>query len=328
MSPRTQTALVSLIVGILMLAVKGTAYLITHSSAVLSDALESVIHMAGIVMALYSVILSARPADESHPYGHGKVEFFSAGIEGALITVAAIAIIFEATRSIIFGKELQELNMGIGLTLFASVANLAVGLFIIRRGKQTSSITLIANGKHILTDSYTSFGVVAGLGLVVLTGIEVLDPLVAILVALNILYSGYKLVRTSIGGLMDEADHETLLNVVKIVGEERKAEWISLHYLRVLRSGEVNHIDFHLTIPFYWSVEQGHRFQQQVCDRMIERLADKARVLIHLDPCTPEYCHACRVNPCSERKAKFLRDLSWDVSALTGKPPVFDPDET
>jgi cation diffusion facilitator family transporter len=208
------------------------------------------------------------------------------------------------------------------------VVNLGVGSFIIRRGKETSSITLIANGKHILTDSYTSFGVVAGLGLVLLTGVEMLDPLVAIVIALNILYSGYRLVRTSIGGLMDEADRETLMSVVRVMGEERKAEWISIHYLRVLRSGELHHIDFHLTIPFYWSVEQGHRFQQQVCDRIVSRMSIKARVLIHLDPCTTDYCRVCRVAPCSERKSQFSKELPWDVSALTGKPPVFDPDES
>jgi len=327
LSLRKQAVFLSLGVGAGMLALKITAYRLTNSAAIFSDALESVIHIAGIVMAVYSVMVSARPADESHPYGHGKIEFFSAGIEGALITVAAIAIMVDAVRGLIFGKELVELGTGIALTVVASFVNLGLGTFLIRRGKETSSLTLVANGKHILSDSYTSFGVVIGLALVLLTGVGELDQFVAIIVAANILRSGYKLVRTSIGGLMDESDKETLERVVRVVKERRTPEWINIHHLRVLRSGELQHIDFHLTIPFYWSVEQGHRFQQKVCAEVISGLSNKASVLIHLDPCTPAYCHLCRVHPCTERKEPFKRGLEWSISELTGKAPMVDPDE-
>jgi cation diffusion facilitator family transporter len=325
---RKQAALISLAAGVVMLGVKTVAYLLTNSTAVLSDVLESIIHLGAISMALYSVIVSARPADESHPYGHGKVEFISAGIEGTLIVIAAVAIVLESVRALTVGTELQELNMGMLLILFASVINLFLGLFLVRRGKSTASLTLIADGKHILTDSVTSFGVIAGLAAVQLTGIESLDPIVAVLVAVNILVAGYRLVRTSVGGLMDESDGGTLARLLAIVREKKTPEWISVHHLRVMRSGDFHNVDFHLTIPFYWSLEHAHRFQHDVCRDIKASLDDRAHVLIHLDPCTREYCRLCAVHPCAERKEPCRQQLQWTLMELTGKPPLFDPDES
>jgi len=325
---RRRTALVSFLVGIVMLGVKGTAYLLTHSSAILSDALESVIHVAATGMALYSVIVSSRPPDPSHPYGHGKVEFISAGIEGGLITLAAFVIIRESISAIITGRVLLDLDTGVLLTLFAAVVSLLLGRFLIRRGRETSSLTLIADGKHVLTDSYTSFGVIAGLLLVRFTGIELIDPLVAIVVAANILISGYKLVRISIGGLMDESDRETIESTAGLIREIRSAEWISVHNLRVMRSGDFFNIDFHLTIPFYWSVRQGHDFETGVRNGIVGRMGGRANALVHLDPCTPLYCRLCRVSPCHARKQEHGADLQWSVAELTGDAPVYDPEES
>lgn len=304
-----------------MLALKMSAYFITHSAAILSDALESIVHVAATSMAFYSVILSERPADESHPYGHGKIEFFSAGIEGGLIVVAAVAILYEATRSIVVGQELARLDAGMLLTLGASVVNLALGWFLIRRGKMTGSLTLIADGKHVLTDSWTSFGVVAGLLLVRLTGITLFDPLVAIAVGLNILISGYQLMRVSIGGLMDESDQQTLARVVEIMNRHRTPEWINIHHLRVMRSGQLHHVDFHLTIPYYWNVQQAHAFQQLIEQQLADGLNDQASVLIHLDPCVPSCCRFCAISSCPVRSSPFEAPPKWEVDALVGKPP-------
>lgn len=315
------SALISLIVGFAMLAMKTTAYFITHSAAIFSDAIESVVHVAATAMAFYSVILSARPADESHPYGHGKVEFFSAGIEGALIVLAAVAIIYEAIRGMIFGRELAQLDTGMIIILVASVVNLVLGWYLIRQGKATGSLTLVADGKHVLTDSWTSFGVVAGLVLVLMTDIQILDPIVAIIVALNILVSGYQLMRVSVGGLMDESDQETLDRVVEVVNESRTSEWITTHHLRVRRSGALHHIDFHLTIPFYWDIEHGHAFQHDVEKKIVASLQNHAQVLIHLDPCTPSCCSMCSVDSCPKRSSAFTAPPAWDVPALIGKPP-------
>jgi cation diffusion facilitator family transporter len=318
---KKQAALISLVVGLLMLVMKTTAYFITHSAAIFSDAIESVVHVAATSMAFSSVILSARPADESHPYGHGKIEFFSAGIEGGLIVIAAVAIIYEAVRGIIFGRELAALDTGMLLTFAASVINLVLGWFLIKRGNATNSLTLVADGKHVLTDSWTSFGVVAGLLLVKFTGVHILDPLVAIAVALNILVSGYQLMRVSVGGLMDESDKDTLTRVGEIVNKIRTPEWITMHHLRVMRSGQMHHVDFHLTVPFYWNVEKAHAFEHSIEERLAAGLKDHARVLIHLDPCVPACCSMCNIDQCKERTGQFTSSPAWSVIALVGKPP-------
>ena len=325
---RKQAALISVVVGFSMLVLKTTAYFLTHSAAILSDALESIVHVFATSMAFYSIVVSARPADESHPYGHGKVEFFSAGLEGGFIVIAAIAILYAAVRDIIFGRELADLDVGMSLILVASLVNLLLGWFLVKRGKLTNSLTLVADGKHVLTDSYTSFGVVAGLGLVFLTGIKILDPLVAIAVAANILFSGYKLMRVSVGGLMDESDRKTLLRFGEIIMRVRAPEWINLHQLRIMRSGRMHNLDFHLIIPFYWSVREGHSFQGHVVRRIATELQDNATVLIHLDPCTEKYCPSCGVDSCRERKSPFEKQEDWTISTMIGDPPfVIDGDE-
>jgi cation diffusion facilitator family transporter len=325
---RKQAALISVAIGVLMLGIKTTAYLLTHSAAILSDALESIVHVFATSMALYSIVVSARPADESHPYGHGKVEFFSAGLEGGLIVVAAIAILYAAATDILFGWELAALDTGILLTLTASIVNLLLGWFLVRRGKETDSLTLVADGKHVLTDSYTSFGVVAGLGLVSFTGIKLFDPLVAILVAVNILVSGYRLMRVSVGGLMDEADKNTLVRIQEIVNRLRTPEWINMHHLRIMRSGRLHNLDFHLIIPFYWTVQEAHTFQGKVVKEINSELHNNASVLIHLDPCIERYCSSCEVEPCRERKTRFVRKNEWTIATMVGNPPfVIDGDE-
>jgi len=321
-SLRKQAALVSLLVGFAMLAIKTSAYFLTNSAAIFSDALESVVHIAATAMALYSVILSSRPPDDSHPYGHGKIEFVSAGIEGTLIVIAAVGIIYEAVHGLTTGRVLVELDVGIYLTLGASVINLALGWFLIKRGRATDSITLIADGKHVLTDSYTSFGVVAGLGLVKLTGFELLDPIVAIIVAANILRSGYELVRISIGGLMDESDAETLALIRDVVNKYRTPEWIDLHHLRVIRSGRMRHVNFHLAIPFYWNVARAHAFEKEITSQISESLGGGSQVLIHLDPCKPNLCRMCQVDPCLERKSQCDSGQHWTISKMVNGPAV------
>jgi len=325
---RKQAALISVLVGFGMLGLKTTAYFLTHSAAILSDALESIVHVFATSIAFYSIVVSSRPPDESHPYGHGKVEFFSAGLEGGLIVVAAIAILYAAVRDMIFGGELADLDTGMLLTLAASVVNLGLGWFLINRGKATDSLTLVADGKHVLTDSYTSFGVVAGLGIVYVTGIKILDPLVAMAVALNILFAGYKLMRVSVGGLMDESDRETLVRLREVVHRQRTPEWINLHHLRIMRSGRMHNLDFHLIIPFYWSVQEAHDFQGKVVKKIAGEFQDNATVLIHLDPCIEKYCPACSVEPCRERKEPFVRHEDWTISSMIGYPPfIIDGDE-
>jgi len=302
-----------------MLVMKSTAYFLTHSAAIFSDALESIVHVAATAMAMFSVFFSARPADRTHPYGHGKIEFFSAGFEGALIIFAAVAIAYQAATSLVLGPKLEKLDIGILFTIAASFVNLFLGNYLIRTGQQTTSLTLIADGKHVLTDSITSFGVVVGLGLVLLTGWSFLDPLVAIAVALNIIVSGIKLLRVSIRGLMDEADPGTLRKILSMILRERTPEWIDVHHLRAWQSGEIYHVDFHLTIPFYWKVDEAHEFQKKIVTTMERELGGGTQVLIHLDPCIPPACCTmCEVSRCAERQRQFVHRREWTVSTLTG----------
>jgi cation diffusion facilitator family transporter len=315
-------------IGAGMLIMKTSAYFLTHSAAIFSDALESVVHVIATAMAMYSVFLSARPADQSHPYGHGKVEFFSAGFEGALIMIAAIAIIYQAVSGLIRGPELQRLDLGILFTVAASFVNLFLGTYLIKTGKRTNSLTLIADGKHVLTDSITSFGVVAGLGLVLITGWVLLDPLVAIVIAANIIVSGFRLVRISVSGLMDEAHLETLQKILATILRHRTPEWIDVHHLRVWRSGEVHHVDFHLTIPFYWNIDYAHSFQKRILSKIANEFGSGTQVLIHLDPCIPPACCTmCLVSPCAERQRDFVTRRDWTVTTLTGAEayPVESP---
>lgn len=317
---RRRAIRISLGVGFLLLIIKFAAYWITGSSAILSDALESIVNVVASGFAAYSIYLSSKPADRSHPYGHGKIEFFSAGVEGALICVAALVIIAESIRSWMAGPELHALNYGILLVAVGAGVNLWLGWFLIRTGRRTESLALVADGKHVLTDSLTSFAVIVGLILVMLTGRTWLDPLVAILVALNILRSGGHLLRESIGGLMNEADPETLERLLAALKEKRKDAWIDVHQLRLWKSGDRRIIDFHMTVPFYWSVAEGHAAQEEVCQILRDAFGGKAEVMVHVDPCTPLHCRSCKLAECPERREPYQSRPEWTVERLIGRP--------
>ena len=316
---RKKAAIISLVVGFGMFFFKIGAYLITGSAAIFSDAIESIVHVMATSMALYSIILSSRPADDSHPYGHGNVEYFSAGIEGFLIAAAAIVIIYESVVAIIVGPELKQLGIGAIIISIASVVNLILGNFLIRTGKKSNSLTLIADGKHVLTDSITSFGVIAAVLLVIFTSIELLDPIIAILVALNILYTGYKLIRESIGGLMNEVKPETLKKLSDKLISIKKDYWIDIHELRFWQSGDKLFIDFHLILPYYFNIKQTHE-EENIIEAELQKYFYQADLKIHLDYCIPQLCKFCDYKECDKRSELKLEVIDWDVKKLTGQP--------
>jgi len=256
---RKKAAFISLFVGFGMFIAKIGAYFLTGSAAIFSDAAESVVHVLATSMALYSIILSSKPADDSHRYGHGNVEYFSAGVEGLLIVIAAVVIIYTAMNDIITGIELKSLNVGIYVVGSAGLINLVLGFYLVRTGKKTDSLTLIADGKHVLTDSFTSIGVFIGILLVLITGFDLLDPLVGIIVALNIVNTGVRLMRQSIGGLMLETNPAIMKELSETLVSIKKDFWIDLHELRYWKSGDRIFIDFHLLLPFYFTIEQSQR---------------------------------------------------------------------
>lgn len=274
----------SLFIGVMMLVGKWYAYLITGSTAILSDAAESVVHIIAVAFAAYSMWLSYQPADESHPYGHDKVSFFSAGVEGGLIIIAALFIIYESVMKLATGIVLQNLDDGTVIIFAASVVNLGLGGFLVWRGKKSNSLILIANGKHVLTDSWTSFGVVAGLLLTLWTGWLPFDPLVAIVVAVNILWEGGKLVRQSVGGLMDEASPELEKKIHEVLQKETSARGLHYHELRYRDSGISVWMEFHLLFPKGTVIEKAHAITTEIESALSNALEQKTHIITHLEP--------------------------------------------
>ncbi len=307
---------VSFLVGVSLMAVKFYAYRITHSSAILSDALESIINVVASAFALISILLSARPPDESHPYGHGKIEFFSAGFEGALIILAALGIFISGLSHIIKPQPLLHLAGGLWLLLGTGIVNLILGVFLVRVGKRTQSLTLTADGKHVLADVYTSGGVLIGLFLVYLTRWYWLDGVIACLVGINILVVGGKLVRISFAGLMDASEPELLEVVADLLGRHRKDLWIDVHRLRALRSGNLINVDFHIILPRYLTLEQAHNETRKLEKVIVDHFNGKARVLIHLDPCQNPDCPVCPNHNCGARMETMKQKAVWDLKSM------------
>ncbi len=285
----------SLVVGFGMLGIKVFAFAITGSVAILSDAAESVVHVVAVSFAAYSLWLSLKPPDPSHHYGHDKISFFSAGFEGAMIVLAAGYIIYAAVHKWLAGLQLENLGWGTLLTLAAALINAGLGGYLVWVGKKHHSLILEANGKHVLTDSWTSFGVVAGLSLALLTGWLPLDPILAILVATNILWTGGRLMRQSIGGLMDEGDPETGARIREVLGEMTAGTNVEFHGLRHRNAGNTTWVEFHLLFPRATMLDSAHELATRIEERIQSELGMRAEVISHLE--TLEDHHEVHTQP-------------------------------
>jgi len=316
---RKKAIAISLTIAVVMLIAKLGAYFITNSAAIFSDAVESVVHILATAMAFYSIILSSKPADESHLYGHGNIEYFSAGVEGLFIALASIYIIYNAIIDISIGTTLKQLDIGVYIISSAGLTNLGLGFYLIRVGKKTNSLTLTADGKHVLTDSFTSIGVILGIILVIATDIQIIDPIVAILVAINILYTGYHLIRESIGGLMIETDKDLLDKIVNCLTNGRKDYWIDIHHLRFWKSGENIFLDFHLSLPYYFNIKESH-LEEEYIEKCLLTDIPNASVRIHMDFCIDNLCKHCAYHKCKVRKEKFISKPEWNSEKLLGAP--------
>lgn len=316
---RLRAGWLSLGVGGAVCAGKFVAAGLTGSTALLSDALESIVNVVAAALLLYAVYVAARPADRDHPYGHGKVEFFSAGVEGALIAVAAVTIVYQAALDLVRGPDLRRLDLGIGLSAGLALVNAALGVYLVRVGRRTGSEAVVADGRHVLTDVVTTAGVVAGLCAVHATGWPRLDPLVAVAVALSILRTGWVLLRGAVGGLMDEADVRLLAPICAALEREREDSWIDVHSLRSFRSGAVQHTDLHLAVPRYFDADRLHAMSERVTDVIVEAAGRPGDVIVHFDPCRPRQCPGCAVRGCPVRGAPFTRRAAIDLErALRG----------
>jgi len=309
----------SFLTGFLLMAVKFYAYRLTRSTAILSDALESIINVVASAFAIGSIIMAAMPPDENHPYGHGKIEFFSAGFEGALIIVAAVGIFKTGIPRLLDPQPLPHLDFGLSILMGASIVNLMLGFSLVRVGRRTGSITLVADGRHVLTDVYTSLGVVVGLLLVKLTGWLRLDGLVACLVGLNILMTGFALVRQAFHGLMDAADPAVLKGLSELLIRNRCKNWIDIHQLRAWKSGDHTHIDMHLVLPRDCSLEAAHNEAKTVEALVIEHFGGRASALIHMDACIEDDCPVCHSRMCTLRNESPVEGLEWSVDTFTSQ---------
>lgn len=305
--------LVSLIVSFVLTVAKFGAYLMTHSVAILSDALESIINVVAGGFACYSIYLAGQPKDTNHPYGHGKVEFFSIGFEGAMIFFAGILILVKAAQYFLFPRELHDMVNGLWVVGSTTVANLVLGLYLLRWGKQLSSITIYGNGQHIMTDVYSSTGLIVALGIIHFTGWNWLDPAVSVLMGVLILTKGYQLMRRSISGLMDETDMQTVDKVISILSPHRRENWIDIHNMRVQQYGNNYHIDCHVTMPYYLELNEAHDEMKNI-DKLVnsEFQGSEVEFFIHMDPCIPSCCHYCLKHNCPVRKHEFTGRIEWE----------------
>lgn len=292
----------SFLIGAALMSWKFYIYHVTASSAVLSDALESIINVVASAFALGSILLAAKPPDPSHPYGHGKIEYFSAGFEGALIVLAAVGIVWTAVPQILAPHPLPHLQIGLLMLLGAGAVNLLLGLGLVRVGKATRSIVLIADGRHILTDVYTSAGVLLGLFLLHMTNWYWMDGAIAVLVAINVLFIGAKLVREAFAGLMDASDPKLLEEISTLLGKHRKEIWIDIHQLRAWRAGNRIHLDFHLILPRDLSLEQAHQEVVEL-EQVLNHYQDgRIDPIIHAEPCVGRECPICGHEICDLRQ--------------------------
>jgi cation diffusion facilitator family transporter len=302
---RLRAVAISLAVSVVLLAAKYEAYLLTGSTAILSDALESIVNVVAAVFALGGLVFAGRPADRNHPYGHGKIEFFSAAFEGGLIAFAAVLIAYEVVLSLLRGAELRAIDLGVAIVLGAGVVNLLLGYYLIRAGRRYDSLTLVADGRHVLADFYTSAGIVVGLLLVRFTGIGWLDPVVAAVVALNLLWTGFRLVRHAAGGLLDEEDPALLNRLLDVVQQHLGQGVIRIHHLRAIRAGRFHHVDAHLVVPEFWSVERSHELAEELAAQVIKEVGVEGEMTLHTDPCHRVYCAMCDLEACPIRRAPF-----------------------
>lgn len=316
---RLRAGVISLVVGTALLGTKYVAYLLTGSAAVLSDALESIVNVVAAGFAIGSLVFAGRPADREHPYGHGKMEYFSAAFEGGLIAFAAVAIGWYAVEDLLRGPRIGAVEIGVVLTAAAGAANAALGWYLVSTGRRVQSLVLIADGQHVLSDFWTSLGVVVGLVLVRVTGVAWLDPAVALLLAANLARTGFGLVRHAAGGLLDEEDTALLARLVAAFDAERTTGIIRLHRLRAIRAGRFAHVDAHLIVPEFWTVEQAHEASDAFEHRVIEACDIAGEIVFHTDPCRRRLCPACDLRDCPVRRQPFLErpPLTVDEARLT-----------
>ena len=295
---------------------KLVAWYLTGSVAILTDALESTVNVVAGLIGIYSLYVSAKPKDTDHPYGHGKAEFLSAAIEGTLISVAGIIIVYEAINNLIHPHPIQSLDYGIWIVAATAVINYVTGSICISTGKKNNSLALMASGKHLQSDTYSTVGIIAGLVLLYFVKLWWIDSAVAILFAFIIMFTGYKIVRTSVAGIMDEADTTLLQKLVVMLNANRRPNWIDVHNLRIIKYGGTIHLDCHLTVPWYLNVHQAHEEIDALSALVKNEYGESMELFVHSDGCLDFSCSVCTKDDCTVRKHPFEQKIEWTMDKI------------
>ncbi len=298
---------------VLVFVLKLVTFFMTHSLSVLSDTMESVVNIIATLVGSYSMFIAAKPKDKDHPYGHGKAEFVSAAFQGSLIIGVGCLIIYESIDSLMNPGSLHNLGNGFWLLIIIAIINIATALLVMRMGKKNNSIALVTSGKLFLIDFFTTLSVAIGILILIITNIQKVDAIIAILLGAWVVYDGYKILRASLAGIMDEADMALLENVISEINASRNENWIDLHNLRVIKYGALLHIDCHLTMPWYLNVNEAHKIMDTFTDLIKSKFGDSVEFFIHIDGCMHFSCAICNIQNCDKRQNPFQKKLNWTM---------------
>mgnify|MGYP003449899972 FL=1 len=305
------------VIAVVLFIIKIIAWHITRSVSVLTDALESTVNVIAGFISLFSLYIAARPRDANHPYGHGKAEFLSAGVEGSLITVAGFIIIYASINSLIHPQPLKHLDDGILLISITALINYITGYYCVKTGKKNNSLALTASGKHLQTDTWSTLAIIAGLILIWFTKLQWIDSVVAIGFAFFIIFTGYRIVRSSVAGIMDEADKALLQRMVALLNANRRVNWIDLHNLRIIKYGNVLHMDCHLTVPWYLTVKEAH-VEIDILSLLIKKeFGESVELFVHADACLEFSCRICNKMDCAVRQHAFEKRIEWTIDNIS-----------
>lgn len=305
------------VVAVVLFGIKLVAWWMTGSVAILTDALESTVNVVAGFISLFSLFVAAKPRDEDHPYGHGKAEFVSAAVEGSLITVAGMIIIYEAINNFLHPHPLRKLDYGIVLISVTALINYLTGTYCISIGKKNNSLALIASGKHLKSDTWSTIGIIIGLILIYFLKWPWLDSAVAVIFAFIIIYTGYTIVRKSLAGIMDEADKELLEKLVAFLQENRRENWIDLHNVRIIKYGSILHLDCHLTVPWYLNVHEAHAEIDILSQKIKSAFGESVELFVHSDGCLDFSCSICSKANCDSRKSPFVKRIDWSIENIS-----------
>lgn len=301
---------------LVLTALKFVAYGITHSNTILTDALESIVNIITSVFALYTLYIASKPRDSDHPYGHGKIEFIAAGMEGMLILASGIIIIAKSLTNFFHPAPIDHIWIGSLIISATGIVNLIIGRYMIKKGRELKSIALEADGKHIYSDFVLSLSVIIGASILYFTKILWLDSVIAIIISCWIIFMGVRLIRQSLKGIMDEADDQLLGELISTINKIRKEKWIDIHNMRMIQYGKTLHIDCHITLPWYISLDEAHA-EIDALDKQINEIhPGELEFFIHADPCIPTSCKICTLKDCKERQEAFTHKIDWTLETL------------